>query len=302
MFETAEVIVKYNQGSKDSYIQTLVNGLTLGIQENNPHIVKKFLDQYNEYMDKIWKSEMTNPKEYEEGKPFKFIVHNLTKDDFYDEFRTELVSSSLITDKALCVCGKHKIGFTLAPYNIKAAVPYDLFTINDYFQPSFHYKDYENRPYHEAFSCPGAVLSPEIVETDIIKQTVEKNGEILNSYASKVFSEVIIDGWCPTAIYTITNGEKEISPDYRRAQDMNKIYMFNYLDIDKSVYRMQNGLEPLTKQEQIDLANNLLEYTQTSVENIEELYLKIYKLFLKLKERGLYSTDRFVREFQKIKK
>ena len=83
---------------------------------------------------------------------------------------------------------------------------------------------------------------------------------------------------------------------------MNKIYMFNYLDIDKSVYRMQNGLEPLTKQEQIDLANNLLEYTQTSVENIEELYLKIYKLFLKLKERGLYSTDRFVREFQKIKK
>ncbi len=302
MFETAQVIIKYNADSKDPFIQTFINGLTLGLKIKNPYITKKFINQYNEYLDKIWESEMDDPKQYQSGKPFKFIVHNLTKDDFYDEFKTELVSSSLITDKAMCVCGKNKLGFILAPYNIKAAVPYDLYTINDYFQPSFHYKDYENREYDKAFKYPGALLSPEIIEKEIINQTVEKNGEILNNDNNKVFSEVIIDGWCPTAIYTITNGEQEINPDYRRAQNLNNIYMFTFIDIDKSLYRSKNGLEPLTKQDQIALANNLFEYTNTSVENIEKLYLKIYKLFLKLKENNEYTTDRFVHEFQKIKK
>ena len=302
MYETAKVILKYNSDNKDNIIQTILNGLTLGLQLENPYIIKKFLDQYNEYVAKIWEDKMTNPKEYEEGKTFKFIVHNLTKDDFYGEFKTELVSASLITDQTMSVCGQHRLGFILAPYNVKAAVPYDLYTINDYFEPSFHYRDYENRAYHEAFSCPGALLSPSIVEENIIKQTLEQNGELLNDEKAKVFSEIIIDGWMPTAIYTITNGEKEINPDYARAQNLNNRYMFTFIDIDKSLYRIKKGLEPLPKKEQIDLTRDLFSYTNTSVENIELLYPKVYELFLKLKENNEYTTDRFVHEFQKIKK
>ena len=302
MFETAKLIIEYNKNSEDVGIRTIINGLKLGIELQNKHIVKKFVNQYNEYLDKIWKDEVTDPKSYNSGEPFKFIVHNLTKDDFYDEYKTELVSASLITNKSMCVCGKNKIGFVLAPYNIKAAVPYDLFTINDYFEPSFHLEDYNNREYNEAFSTASTILTPNVIEREIIKQTVDKNGELLNNDKAKIFSEIVIDGWCPTAIYTITNGEKEISRDYRRAQNLNKRYMFNYLDIDKSIYRIQNNLEPLTNGEQIELMENLFELTGTSIEQLEQLRERVIRLFLDLKEKNIYSSDLFIKEFQKIKK
>lgn len=302
MFETAQVIVKYNLNTKDTTIQTIVQGLIVGLQEKNRKIVKKFLERYNTYVSKVWQREITNPTAYQVGNPFKFVVHNLTKDDFYDEFKTELVSASLITDKTMGICGRNSLGFTLVPYNIKAAVPYDLFTINDYFQPSFYREDYENRDYDKAFNVNGALLMPEVVEDELISKTVEVNGEILNNDNGKVFSEVIIDGWAPNAIYTITNGEKEINPSYQRAQNLNKRYMFDFIDIDKSLYRIKNGLEPLTKTEQMDLARNLYAYTNTRIEDFETMYPKIYKLFLLLKRNGTYTPDTFVHEFQKIKK
>lgn len=302
MIETAQTIIKYNVNNSDTVIQTIIQGLIVGLQENQENILEKFINRYNDYVGKLWEREMTNPKDFVDGRPFKFVVHNLTKDDFYDEFKTELVSSSLITDKEMCVCGRHQLGFILVPSNIKAAVPYDLFTINDYFEPSFSYKDYEHRNYREAFNYPSAILPPSVVEDEVINKSVAENGEILNNDNAKVFSEIIIDGWAPNAIYTITNGEKEINPNYQRAKKLNEKYMFDFIDIDKSLYRIQNGLEPLTPTEQIDLARNIFAYTKSSINNFEELYPRIYKLFLMLKRRGEYSTDRFAYEFQKIKK
>lgn len=302
MFETAQVIINYNIDNRDTTIQSILKGLMVGLQENNENIIKKFIERYNTYLSKVWQKKMTNPSQYKAGEPFKFLVHNLTKNDFYGEFGTELVSSSLITDKAMCVCGRYQLGFVLVPYNIKAAVPYDLFTINDYFKPSFHHRDYLNREYHKAFNRPSAIISPDIIEEELINKTIATNGEMLNNDNYKVFSEVIIDGWAPSAIYTITNGEKEINPNYRRAQNLNRRYMFDFLDIDKSIYRMQNGLEPLTPTDQIDLARNLFAYTNTSIEQFEELYPKIYKLFLELKRKEEYTSIRFVHEFQKIKR
>lgn len=302
MIETAQTIIKYNVNNSDTVIQTIIQGLIVGLQENKESILEKFIERYDTYVTKLWEREMTKPTEFANGQPFKFIVHNLTKDDFYDEFKTELVSSSLITDKEMCVCGRHQVGFILVPYNIKAAVPYDLYTINDYFLPSFYHKDYKNRNYRKAFNYPSAILPPSVVEEEVIEKNIEENGEILNNDNRKVFSEIIIDGWAPHALYTITNGEKEINPNYVRAQSLNKRYMFDFVDIDKSLYRIQNGLEPLTPTEQIDLARNLFAYTKSSIRDFEELYPKIYKLFLMLKRRGEYSADRFAYEFEKIKK
>lgn len=303
MLETrAKLIIKYNEQSKDPSIRMMVELLKTGIRLNDMAGLDACISTYNEYVRELWKKEMTNPKEYKEGESFKFAVHNLTKDDFYDEFATELVSGLLITNKIMGQCGKSNVGFILAPHNMEAAMPYDLYTNNDYYKKSFYYEDYKNRDYSKAFPKPAIMLPSEVLENEMVTKTIVENGEILNYDKKSVFPEMVFTSWLPTAIYTVTNGEKEINPDYRRAQKLNEVYWFDFVDIDKSIYRMKNNLEPLTNEEQLKLALNLFEVTNTSKEKLYDLYKDIYELFLTLKRNSEYTSDRFINEFQKIKK
>lgn len=300
MLEKAKLIIDYND-CDDQLINILINKIKECISKNNIDDLNELIEMYNIYVKQLWENQMTLPINYHEGKKFKFLVHNLTKDDFYDEFATEIVSASLITDKELCVCGRAKIGFILSPCNIVAAVPFDLFTKNDYFKPSFNLEDYNLRNYDELFNVENIILPPNRIEKMILEKSTNANGEMLNYEKSKIFSEIVIDGWYPTAIYTITNGEKELNSDYVRALNLNKYYMFDFIDIDKSVYRTKNGLEPLTINEQKELCLNILKLTNNSIELLENNYENIYKLFLEIK-KSEYSSDRMLRESVKILK
>ena len=301
MYEKSKLVIEYNKNSKDLTIQSLIRELKHYLEINDVENIKRVMELYNTYVLEIWLKEMTKPEDYKQGEDFKFLVHNLTKDDFYEEFATDLVSGSLITNQCMGLCGESTVGFTLVPSNIKAAVPYDLYTSNGYYPKCFSYEDYLNRDYSKAFRFSAIILPPDAIVESVLQETIKLNGEMLNNDRSKVFSEIASEGFFPNAIYVVTSGEKEINPDYVRALNLNKKYMFTFLDIDKSLYRIKNGLEPLTDMEQIRLVMNLFSYTNTSVENYEKLRLSIYKLFLSLKEKEIYTPELFVHEFQKIK-
>lgn len=228
---------------------------------------------------------MTDIKNYKSGEPFKFIVHNLTKDDFDDEFITSVISASLITDKTMGVYNywnNSRVGFILFPDHIIAASEKDCYTNN------------ENKD--NLFKQQVSIKTPKFIENYCIKTCKKINGEILSDEKEAIYSEIVMSGFYPIAIYAITNGEKEISNNYRRATQLNKKYLFNFIDIDKSIYRKKYNLEPITIKEQKELCKDLLMLLNInySEELINKYYKIIYEEFMNLKISNKYDSNKLL--------
>ena len=250
---------------------------------------------------KLYKQQLTEPQDYVSGEPFMFVVHNLTgrtdiksTDEFY---RESFLSTSLITDKEMGLYGGKKVGFIYpVDNNLLVADSKDVQSYNRENNTSLEYIGQYDKP---------TTKPPVQIEKECMQQTLSETGEILNYGAdSNVYSELVLDirGKKPTGIFCITNGEKELNSNYVTALRLSVEFNLPLIDIDMSIYRSKNGLEPLTESAKKQMTINMLYFFNKDLyydlgkrQKIAEIYYEqIFSAFWNLKNSNQYSKDKMI--------
>jgi hypothetical protein len=269
-------------------------------QDFKPEDVENISDYLNNISVKLFYQHQTDPKNFINGESFMFTVHNLTSytnieatDEFY---RKNFISTSLITDKEMGLYGPNKVGFIYpVDSNVVASESKDVYSYNT--------NDDASQIFIGKYDKP-TIKPPTQVEHECMKKTIEQTGEILNySKDSNVYSEVVLDirDKKPSGIFCVTNGEKELNPNYAEAMRLSAEFNLPLVDIDMSVYRNKNGLPPITKNDKIQLTTNMLYmYYKGIGQNVDyanRLALaqshseQISQSLMTLKNNGQYSIE-----------
>ena len=76
-------------------------------------LIQECINKYNEHALEIWNDYLTNVEDGKEN-DFRYLIHNCSKGEIKEDFRTKALSSSLITNKTMGVFGsKSKYGLIL---------------------------------------------------------------------------------------------------------------------------------------------------------------------------------------------
>ena len=262
-------------------------------------VIQECVNKYNEYALQIWNEYLTNVEEGKEN-DFKYLIHNCSKGEIKEDFRTKALSSSLITNKTMGVFGsKSKYGLILKPKHIISADYQDSYTYN------------EREEGQELFNIKPPIRLPQEIEEICIKQTIEANGERLNYDTANIYSEIVVDDYEVVGIYYISNGEKELSPNYDRAKRMAEARGLDLKELDISRCRQDNGLELMTEESQKEFCRTVLykyccqdeklkkEYFDGGNSFVEMNYKGFYDKYVKLKENPEYTSEDILKEFKK---
>lgn len=262
-------------------------------------VIQECVNKYNEYALQIWNEYLTNVEEGKEN-DFKYLIHNCSKGEIKEDFRTKALSSSLITNKTMGVFGsKSKYGLILKPKHIISADYQDSYTYN------------KREEGQELFNIKPPIRLPQEIEEICIKQTIEANGEMLNYDTANIYSEIVVDDYEVVGIYYISNGEKELSPNYDRAKRMAEARGLDLKELDISRCRQDNGLELMTEESQKEFCRTVLykyccqdeklkkEYFDGGNSFVEMNYKGFYDKYVKLKENPEYTSEDILKEFKK---
>lgn len=262
-------------------------------------VIQECVNKYNEYALQIWNDYLTNVEDGKEN-DFKYLIHNCSKGEIKEDFRTKALSSSLITNKTMGVFGsKSKYGLILKPKHIISADYKDSYTYN------------EREEGQELFNIKPPIRLPQEIEEICIEQTIEENGEMLNYDTANIYSEIVVDDYEVVGIYYISNGEKELSPDYERAKRMAEARGLDLKELDISRCRQDNGLEPMTEESQKEFCRTVLykyccqdeklkkEYSDGGNSFVEMNYKGFYDKYVKLRENPEYTSEDILKEFKK---
>lgn len=273
----------------------------------NVEDVERMKEYINNISAKLYTQQLTDPKSFMNGNPFMFVVHNLTShtdikvtDEFY---RKNFLSGSLITDKEMGLYGRNKVGFIYPVENNLLAA--DSKDIQSYNKDNDHSLEFIGQ-----YDTP-MIKPPLHVEQECMQKTISETGEILNyGENSNVYNEVVLDirNKKPSGIFCITNGEKGLNSNYIAAVKLAEEFQLPLIDIDMSIYRSMNGLEPLTVSEQKKMTENILYlydkdtyYDLGFRKNVAEAYYQqIYSNFITLKSNNQYSEETMLRVIDNI--
>ncbi len=218
--------------------------------------IREQINRYNEYMQNYYQEHISPIQDFENGQDFNFIVHRVTS-GFPDtlEFKTNYVSASLITNKTMGLYGgfnEHRLsvdrkGFILEPTDIVSAQHKDTMTGNR-----------ENKTSDLFYRQGFAILTPQTIEQRCLDQAKGINSDQLSENA-KIYSEIVTDGFKPSAVFCITNGEGTLNPDYAIAKEQAKKYGLPLVDINQREYRKKVGLSPLTDIGEINLTREVIQ-------------------------------------------
>ena len=112
-------------------------------------------------------------------------------------------------------------------------------------------------------------------------------------------------------MYYISNGEKELSPNYDRAKRMADASGLKLKELDISKCRQDNGLELMTQESQKEFCRTVLykyccqdeklkkEYFNSGSSFVENNYKDFYDKYVKLKENPEYTSEDILKEFKK---
>lgn len=220
-----------------------------------------------------WVGATTNIEDYKPGEPFRFLCHSVEGYNFYGNFRTKYVSCSLLSDKHMALM-KYEYGFILSPTNIIAASDKDLKTNN-------FASDEDN-----LFELLNGVLkTPE----EIIELCLKRKEEISDE---PPWNEIVEKGFNPIAIFCLTDGSKELNPDYVGAYELQKNFpKLKVIEIDKTLY--------LPEEKQLELLDrlikqiNLCKQCDGTLKGLFSscLFKKFWHEFMELKKSGNYTTE-----------
>lgn len=264
---------------------------TLQNEKTNVGFIQESVDTYNEHALQIWNEYLTNVEDGKENQ-FKYLIHNCSKGEIKEDFRTRVLSSSLITDKAMGVFGgKSRYGLIIKPKHIISADYQDTYTFN------------ERKEGQELFNIKPPIRLPQEIEEICINQTIEANGEMLNYDKANIYSEIAVDEYEVVGIYYISNGEKELSPDYDRAKRMADARGLDLKELDISKCRQDNGLELMTEESQKEFCRTILykyccadeklkkEFFESGNSFVEMNYKGFYEKYVNLRENSKYTAD-----------
>ena len=262
--------------------------------------IKSIIEQYNEHAISIWNNYLTNVNEGSKNN-FRYLIHNMSKGKVRGDFRTKYMSTSLITNRSMGVFGgKSKYGLIIKPKHIVSADYKDTYTNN--------YKEDDDK----LFNIKPPIKLPHEIEDICVKQTIEANGEMLNYDNESIYSEVVVDEYDIEGLYYISNGEKELSPNYETAKKMADERGVELKELDISQCREDNGLELMTEKMQIDFCRNILQkycigspeleknYQENGTIFINNHYKEFYERYTHLRENGEYTADDILKEFKGV--
>ena len=268
-------------------------------------IIRKQISRYNEYMQNYYQEHISNILDFKNGQNFNFIVHRVTN-GFPDtlDFKTNYISASLITEKTMGLYGGFseqgfsvdRKGFILKPENIVSAQHKDTMTGNRENEVSELF-------YRQGF----AILTPQTIEQRCLDIAKENNSDQLSEKA-QIYSEIVIDGFQPSAVFCITNGEGTLNQEYIIAQRQEKIYGLPLIDINQREYRIKAGLSPLTDIGEINLTREVIKkimpYFLKNINDFDTLkdelmtdYVckNIANIFNKMSDEQSYNEKDFVK-------
>ena len=225
---------------------------------------------------KVLKQELTNPTEYHPDQRFVFVVHVPTEGTINDpnnEFKT--TSASLITDRSMGLFDDHtfgKYGYILdvPEENYIVSSTADLFSIlipqiesekENYFMELHKNDKYAVETDDLIFEMSETHIPiPHYIEQVNYKTNLDVNGEALNYDKEEIYNEVVLlndDNCKKVAVFVRTVGDKNFNSDYLKAKELAEKKNLPLIEIDKSIYREKEGLEPLTDKEKEEVIKNI---------------------------------------------
>lgn len=275
--------------------------------------INNYISQYNTYISNYnitnakqiviemqqillneWKKYTTNIEEYIPGKDFNFLCHSTHTTNFKGNFQSPYISCSLFNQDIHETYNK-EFGFILAPHNIVGTSSRDMF-INNYAQTEEDLQSY---------SLVLPIEHPKKILQDCIKRKKQKKN-ILKSFPT--YNEIVIKGFYPIAIFSLTNGTKNLDPNYKNARLLQKKFPnLKIIDIDLLLY--DKG-EDLIKVKIETIKNIQLELSKTdkniTINNIDHIINKdtidkydlFFDKFSKLKTLNTYSTKEIISIFK----
>lgn len=297
---TKNLEIQLNENVNNDFSK-IKNELEIALQSEKTDIrrIQEYIDKYNEHALEIWKEYLTKVEDGKEN-DFRYLIHNCSKGEIEDDIRTRALSSSLITNKTMGVFGgKSRYGLILKPKHIISADYQDSYTFN------------EREEGQELFNIKPPIRLPQEIEKICIEQTIEANGEMLNYDKANIYSEIVVDEYEVVGMYYISNGEKELSPNYDRAKRMADASGLKLKELDISKCRQDNGLELMTQESQKEFCRTVLykyccqdeklkkEYFNSGSSFVENNYKDFYDKYVKLKENPEYTSEDILKEFKK---
>lgn len=257
------------------------------LKTNNIKLIKETIDIMQELILQEWQNYPTNIEDFINGNNFAFICHSTTTPNFKGTFNSNYVSCSLYNQEIHKPYNKG-FGFILGPQNIVGANSHDMFIRNN----ATSKEDLQSFTLIPTINHPQRILAE---CTKLKKQNEEKK---LNF---NIYSEIVIQGFKPIAIFSLTNGSKEFDPNYTNARKLQKNFPnLKIIDIDILTYDKDSDL----LKEQVSLIRNLeLELSKKNksippkdiVRSIRTNNIHQYELFFKefteLKKTPHYSTN-----------
>ncbi len=261
--------------------------------------IQERIELYNEHATNIWIDYLTSVDDVENGQ-YRWVIHNLTKGELEGDFRNKYMSTSLMTNNEMGRYGSANYGLIIKPKHIVCASYKDTYTLNTR-------DDEEN-----LFNIKPPLMLPQEIEDLCIKQTIEKNGEMLNYEKAPIYSEIVVDEYDIEGAYYVSYGEHELANDYERAKKVADERGLPLIERDISKYRAEHGFEPMTEKSKRDLCRNVLWkccagnkeleqiYSQFSKEFIDNHFQEFYEQFMKTKENPEYSKEDILRTFADV--
>lgn len=204
---------------KEDLFENLKNVCSLDVYNYYTNLYESYLKQENLDFKKLeklffeiqgiilddWKKNLSSVNDYKLGSPFKYICHSTSSNGWSGEYLGRFVSASLLTENHTYTYNL-PYGLIMDPNDIIMAYSEDLYIRNNS-------KDVNNL-------YNSGVLP--IVQS--IK-TVNDN--------TVYYNEVVLDGFHPIGIFCITDGSKELNPNYLGALKLKESFPdLPFIDLD----------------------------------------------------------------------
>lgn len=244
------------------------------LNDFNLQIINNNIILFNNIAENIWKRCLDEGRYY--------LVHNFSRGNVDNFVPSKYLSTSLISNRFMALFqenNNNNYGFVVKPEKIVSAYWKDTFTDN-------RSKNIGMDMYLSGKVPP--ILFPWEIEEEAIKNSLNKNGEILNYDNGYILPEIVLESYEQLAVYYRTNGEGTLSPSYDAAYKLAKTNGLELKELDLSLARMQLGLEPMTAKMQKMFFLNLIRKNYMDEKTIKKYFGK-YNFFEQFKDEKIIS-------------
>ena len=310
--KTLESIVKSINSIKEYGYEDKINSTDLEqlykikdeIMHNESLNEVEMISQYRNIANKIWQEYICN-SEQEDG--FRYLVHNIGSREYYDDFTSKVISTSLITNRQIAFyrdwAKGTPNGFIVSPKNIRTAT---------FFDNSVDNMDSETNGLYEWMQLPYEL------EQDFINDAKQR-GKYLSyqvkgsqEYYGEDCNEVACDDFDIVGYFFVSFGEGKLNPAYKKSKEMAETRGIPLKEIDFMQVRKENGLEPMNADMKRTLFKNMMLkwgnylrkknefefYPIVDVDFIEQNYENFAKRYTELKDSPEFNAENIIKEFR----